>query len=155
MVLLLGAAGCGNDANSGEESEIVVESGSLTRAEFIEKADEICKERKRQFFSEYKTLINEQDEADSSPSDEKQQLVALVDGSLVPVYEKLIEQISALGAPSGDEDKVSAFLNAVRQDLDKAVARPSEAFESLTPFPQAVKQAKAYGLSGCVSSLGA
>src|SRR5215212_6301463 len=49
MAALLSAAGCGGSSND----EVAVETGSLSKAEFIAKADAICKAARTEFLAEF------------------------------------------------------------------------------------------------------
>lgn len=150
VIAALLASGCGGGGSS-SNGEIAVQEGSLTKAKFVAQANEICEERKSQFEHKLAALA-----ANLPPklSQSQQAQAAKIVASLIdPTYKKLIGEISTLGAPSGDEEQVSAFLNAVQQSLDELRRQPTKAFEGLTPFERASKLARAYGLSTCADSL--
>jgi ADP-ribosylglycohydrolase len=153
ILLLLAAfvtAGCGG---SGESSEITVPAGSLSKAEFVRKADAICEATRSRFAREYTALVQKyQQQGGSSQAELKVVTDAIVKAALLPNYEKGIDEIVALGAPKGDEDEVAAFLNALRERLDEIEATPTKLASTITPFARVEKKAEAYGLTGCAES---
>lgn len=146
------AAGCGGGSSEAGANggEITVETGSLSKAEFIKQADVLCEKSKGRLLSGFTNLVKESSGSQSGQPQSK----AIVDSLLLPTYEELIDEISALGAPSGDEVEVAAFLKALRKELDHASDQPSKALDRLTPFVRTIKLARAYGLTGCADSLG-
>jgi hypothetical protein len=153
LVAVLAVGGCGgsDDSSSGAEngSVITVSSGSLSKADFVRQADAICKEARRQ----YDDSFNEFAKTHKLGGSPGEWVGEVVDTILIPTYEKQIDQINALGAPSGDEKEVSSFLNALQKRLDSMHKTPTELGESLTPFEKPAALAKAYGLAGCAASL--
>lgn len=151
MALMASGCGGGSSSSTGND-EVTVQTGSLTKAEFVEQADAICKAGREQFDKEFQTFQKEKKlktSGDQSPV----WLGEVVNTILLPDYEKRIEEISALGAPSGDEREIASFLNALQQRLDDMRKEPAEMSNSLTPFSKPIKLAKAYGFTGCAESL--
>jgi hypothetical protein len=147
------ASGCGGENNSspGGASEatganVSVETGSLSKAEFIERADKMCEAANKQTNREYNAYVK-------APSGNATLEVMVVNTILIPTYTKLVNQISSLRVPRSDEEHVTDFVSAIQRALDRAQAEPSKLFEKRTPFPQAAKLAKTYGLTGCAKSL--
>jgi hypothetical protein len=153
---LLLIAGCGDnegseaDANGGE---IVVETGSLSKSEFSNRANIICESSKGKALSGFNKILKERAETIFTPQEESAQLVEYADTVIVPVYEDLIGEISELGAPRSAEKKVTAFLTVLKRELSYVEERPVDALERLTPFKKAGKAAEASGLDGCADSL--
>jgi hypothetical protein len=149
-VLLI--SGCGSDdstASSGAAG-VTVETGSLSKAEFIAQANEICTEGRSQieqkFFSELKR-------DDSGTVDAEGSILASTKTTIVPGYEEWVEEISDLGAPSGEEEAVAKFLNTLQLRLDEINADPTEMTTTATPFEKVTGSAEAAGLSGCAQAL--
>jgi len=159
-LLLAGVfAGCGSDddsatgsSSSGSE-EITVETGDLSKAQFVKQAGANCIKAKSQFNSQFAVNIQDLRKRKSTAA-RVEALPAAVRGALVPAYEEMIEKTSALGAPAGDEEDVSEFLTALQQDLDTARANPTEAIRTGAPFRHSAQLAYEYGLTGCVQTLG-
>ncbi len=154
MAILLAAGGCGDsDSDSGgsadaDAGKVTVETGSLSKAEFTERSDQLCKEARTQFQGEYENFVKANSQGGLKVQGE------LVNTILVPSFEQLVDQIGSVGAPSGDEEEIAAFLNALQRRLDKLREQPSEAFKTLSPLAGPIKLARAYGLTGCADSLG-
>ncbi len=150
MALIVGGCGGGGSANS--SGEISVETGSLSRAAFIEAADAICQKSHDRFEREFAAYTKSARKSSSDlPEDFQETLVSTV---IVPSYDSIITEISELGAPSGDESEIKTFLMDIQRALDKAQAQPQKTLATPNPFGEAVKAAKAYGLAGCVAVLG-
>ncbi len=146
--------GCGDDDSSAEngDTEIVVEAGSLSKAQFIEKADEICQQGRKRFEAEIEKLLQLAPEL-TTPSQQENAIKAVLEGSYIPNWEKQIDEISSLGAPSRDTDEVAAILEAIVVALEKARQHPvafvgAETY-AFQPFREPLKLARAYGMKTC------
>ncbi len=144
---------CGGSGGAGDEVSIT--TGSLSKAEFIKRADAICASAKSRFSREYTAFVQEDKALFAGKAGKAAQAVALekiVNEILVPNFQRAVDGISSLGAPKADERPVTAFLSAVEQRLGELEETPSEATESAAPFGKAEKLARAYGLTGCAES---
>jgi hypothetical protein len=142
-------SGCGT---SGDDSgEVSVKTGSLSKAEFISRADAICTAARSEFNRQYLAFIQKH-KPPASTAGQIDWLDEIVETTFLPSYEPRIEQIGALGAPDADAEDVSAFLNALSERLDEIKEKPTELTDSLHPLAKLVKLANAYGLTGCVKS---
>ena len=132
---LLIVAGCGG----GDDDD------ATTKAEFIRKADAICKKAHDAFEEEFR-------QAFSKPSQQtNERLKAFALSDLVPVQEGEIEEVSALEPPAGDEAEVKAIIDAVQTGVDKIKADPGILLPSVPedPLAEGHRLAKAYGLKEC------
>lgn len=158
VVSLSIVVGCGDDddsagaggANGGQE--ITVEAGSLSKPEFVKRADKLCKEARARYKRDFDDFVGSDIPTPASPL-KPSKAAKLVDTVLVPHFRKLVDQINALGAPKGDEGKVAAFLNTLQQRLDQAEAQPAKFIKELSPLSAAVRKARTYGLVGCAYNL--
>ena len=148
--LLVG--GCGES----DSSEITGQTGSLTKAEFIRRADAICRKGGSQVQREFAAYVQRNSDAVSPESPQSEQGAAaaeIIDTIYVPGNEKQIERIGSLSAPSGDEGEVKAILAAMQDGLDEASDRPLVFIRAGSPkgpaFTEARKLARAYGLADC------
>lgn len=149
LAALLLTAGCGSSGSSTTSAdEITVETGSLSKAAFIKRADAACQAARKQFDREYAIFLKEKF---GKGANENALQAELVDTILIPSYSKDVEEISALGAPSGDEQQVGSFLKALQKRLEELHEKPSELSNEM--FAEPAKLATAYGLDGCVKSL--
>jgi hypothetical protein len=152
LLALTLASGCGGgDSSSASADEITVKTGSLSKKQFIARADAMCKAARSRFDHDYSTQF-ERNPPKPSKSAEVAWLGELVDTSLLPHYEKLIAEIGALGAPSADKQEVTAFLKTFQRRLDVIHEKPTELSATVTPFAKATALAKAYGANGCANS---
>jgi hypothetical protein len=137
LVLLVGGCGGGDDSTT----------ASLTKAQFVQKGNALCKEREQERVeavqSEIKTL-----KPGGSFSDAEQ--TALVVDVMVPNYEKVIANVGSLGAPEGDEAEVEEILAAMEKGLKDLKADPEEAIFTTAMLGDANELAVKYGLSNCV-----
>lgn len=155
-VAVVFVAGCGGSGGSGGGDEITVQTGTLSKAEFIKRADAICAAGRNQFNREYTSFLEENQaviQKASTPSTQSAVTTELVETILLPSYEKWIKEVSTIGAPAGDEKEVAAFLNALQGRLDQIQAQPSELSKSATPFAKPAKLAVSYGLTGCAEAI--
>ena len=151
LTALLLAAGCGSDddsATGSSDGEVTVETGSLSKAKFVEQANAICQKTKDQFNKEAAQFVEQVSKKPPKPTEGSPE-EKLVEKAVVPNYQNEVDEISALGAPSGDEKEVTAFLEALQQVVDGASEEPASFVQSGGSFGKAPKLAKAYGLSGC------
>jgi hypothetical protein len=149
VAAILLAAGCGGGGGGNEQ--VTVHAGSLSKGEFIKRADSICAATRSRFTREYTAFLKPRLK-NSSQVDQSALQSEVVKSVVIPIFTKDIDEISALGAPKGEEQKVSTFLNALQQRLDELNEQPSEL--SGTIFAKPAKLAQASGLSGCAESFG-
>lgn len=145
-------AGCGSDSDgdSGAGSEgTTIETSSLTKAQFIKRADQICDQVSEDLLGPIYSYMKRH----ASKSKSEEELTAeAVRKVVVPQVEAEIEEIRALGAPAGDEEQIEEFLIADQRSVDSLKARRQL---SLVPdvdnaFKQSKTLARAYGLKSCV-----
>jgi hypothetical protein len=139
-VLAIGviAAGCGSSSDS---------TSSLTKAEFIKQADAICTAGNKSDEAEFEAYAKENGLENKEPSDaQKEELVTDV---VLPSISKQGEEISALGAPSGEEDQVNAIVDGIEGAVEEAEGDPSVVLSGPGPFKEVDKLAKDYGLTVC------
>jgi hypothetical protein len=149
---LLFATGCGSSGSD----EVTVQAGSLSKAEFIRKADEICKAARTEFLAKFTGLVKaHQSVANGDDVQKKEELIAeLVDTILTPNIEGQVVKISKLGAPSGYAPEATTFLNALQERLDKAKEDPAGISATSFPFKKAEDTARRVGMYGCAESFG-
>ena len=133
------AAGCGSSSNSNSTS---TSTSSLSKTEWIAKADAICKSS-----NDATNAAGKQQFGNQQPS--KAQLTTFVTGTVIPGVQKQLDQIKALGAPTEQGSQAEAVVNAAQAELDKVKADPSLVTGKGDPFAQVNQQARAYGLKVC------
>lgn len=132
LSLSLAATGCGGD----EEAE---EPAPISKADFITEAEQICTDGNEELQAAGEAL-------GENPSQE--QIAGFAADTMVPNIQEQHDDIEALGAPEGDEDEVTAILDALQEAIDAVEADPGS-ITSSDPFTEANELATDYGLEGC------
>jgi hypothetical protein len=136
-LLLLLAQGCGGS------------DASLTKGEFIKQANKICTQAEQERLSAAGVATRKAglEEGEQGSKSQREEIVLAV---LKP-YEEMTNQIAALGAPDGDEQRVEAIVEAMEESVDNAKANPTSAMTSSAPFEEANELAQEYGLIECIA----
>ena len=142
LAIFLVVAGCGGgDSDSS--------TASITKAEFIKQADAACKKSEEEIQNDFAVYIKKHEDLKNPTEADYAELVETI---LVPNVDQEVEDIRALGAPSGDEDQVEAMLEAREESVKTAEDDPQLVLnESDKVFAKASKLAKEYGLEGCAT----
>jgi len=123
-------------------------SESISKAEFLKQGNQICENGDKQIREEAEKQFPE---SGGRPSNKE--LEEFASDTVVPNIQSQLDEIEALGSPSGDEEKVEAILSAARSALDKGKQDPSKLIEGdAGPFERANELANSYGLTACGSS---
>ena len=140
-VLALGvvAAGCGSSSNDNTTT-----TSSLTKAEWIAKADAICRTGNQQV-----NQAGQQQFGNQKPT--QAQIQQFASGTVIPNIESQVNQIKALGPPAEIEQQVNSLLATVQGDLDKAKADPSLLLNG-SAFKDSNTEAQGLGLKVCGKS---
>jgi hypothetical protein len=139
-VLAALVAGCGGGGDTTEETVV------LTKAEFIKQGDTICEKANEQNQSEAEEFAKENDfELEKASKEQLEEAVAAVLG---PSLSQQAEEIDALGAPEGDEEKVEAIVVSLEDAAGEIEDEPSLVFEEKS-LDEPSKLAKSYGFKVC------
>lgn len=142
MAIAMVAAGCGS--SSDDSTETVV----LTKTEFIKQGDAICKQGSSQISDEADEFAEENDIDTSNPSKEDQEEVIV--SVVAPALQTQADEISELGAPEGEEEKVTAMIEALEAGAEKLEDEPGALLESKAdPLAEANKLANEFGFKEC------
>lgn len=133
-------AGCGG----GDDSDT---SASLTKAEFIKKADAICEEGNESINTEVDEFAEEKGTTPEKMTKEQQE--EFVEQVVAGEIHSQAEEIGDLGAPSGDEEQIEAMVEAVEGGADEIEEEPKALFGKTNPLAEGTKLAKEYGLKVC------
>ena len=137
MLALLVVTGCGSSDDS----------DSLTKAEFVAKADAICKKGEKSIEDGAEEFAEDNDVDTEKPTKEQQEEVIVQ--VLAPEIRQQAVEIGDLGAPSGDEDEVEAIVVAVEDGADELEDDPAQLIEGTNPLAKGSELAKEYGLKVC------
>lgn len=152
LSVLLLAVGCGSDdgeaTGSSENGEVTVETGSLSKAEFVKQASAACAKTREQLTQEFVKLFEQASKSPPKPTEVSPE-VKFVEENYVTGFQRQIDEVSALGAPAGDEEEITAFLESMQQEIEKAAEDPQAFITRDAGLGKAPKLAKAYGLTNC------
>jgi len=137
LSLALLAYGCGG----GDETT------ALTRQQFINQANLICKKQRDRRNAKVAAAVQGRDQTKLLPLKVREDLVL----ETIPDYEGAYEQISELGAPDGDEERIDEIVEAMEESAQKVKAQPAQALVSTKQFQRANELSAEYGLSECLS----
>lgn len=143
--------GCGGNDGSSDNAETTsatsTTSAPLTKAAFVKQANLICQRGLEEKDDAVRAATEELPaKAQANPS--PQEIEQLVKESVLPTYEKLVEQLSELDAPTAEEHKTGKIVEQFENALKVVEAQPVAAVEE-NPFEEADKAADAYGLEIC------
>lgn len=135
------AAGCGGGDDSSDTS------ATLTKAEFIEQADAICVKGNEAIETEVEEFAEDNDVDTENPTKEQQEeVIATV---VAPGTRAQVEEISELGAPSGDEETIEAMVESVETGSEELEDDPAKLLGEKSPLEEGSKLARDYGLKEC------
>jgi len=136
VVLIAGvAAGCGSSSND------TTSTAAISKTEFLAKGNAICKAGDAKQTAAQEAL-------GKNPS--AAQFSSFTTNTLIPNIQSQIDQVKALGAPSGDEAKVNSMLAMAQADLDKIKSNPA-LLQQGDQFVNFEKVAHPYGLTSCAT----
>jgi hypothetical protein len=136
LVMLMG--GCGG---SDEEP--------LTKAEYLKKADAICAKASSEMAADYQAFAKENEiKKGELPSSAQGREVAKA--LYLPNLQRRVESLATLSSPSGDEEKVEAFLSAAERGIAEAEKNINGLLgQGKYPFEEAKKIGATYGYKVC------
>lgn len=136
-------AGCGSDSSTGDTT------ASITKAEFVKQGNAICKEGNEEIEGEFEKFAKENNLSEKKAPTEAQ-LEEAAEQFLIPAITRQVEGLRALGAPSGEEEKVNTLLDNAETALEEVEEDPSLlSGENSEPFEDVNKEARAVGLTTC------
>ena len=154
MAIALPVAGCGGDGTEGEATSAgdrgAVRASSLTKAQFIKRADAICAAGRKRWETEFGAYLDRNSKSlgaalrDHAPK--------IINTIFVPAYQGQIDRTRSLGAPSGDGEEVGSILAAMQRVVDEAGEQPRKFMRGTDPFAGASRLAKAYGFKVCAEA---
>ena len=140
-----GADGDGADVDTNTDS-----SATVSKAAFIKQADEICTANTREVTASARKLLEK-----SRNFESKDFQVEAVEVALAPQLTALLEDLEALGAPSGDEEQIEAIVANLEERADLANEDPEAFVEEEgrrggSLYKEAQALAKQYGFEKCM-----
>jgi hypothetical protein len=137
-------AGCGSSDDSSTNS-----ATALTKAEFVKQGDAICEKGSKQIEDEAESFADENDVDTENPTDEQQEEV--VETVVGPALQTQADELGELGAPSGEEAKVTAMLEVLEEVAEEFESDPGVLLGSdgSDPLDKANELADEFGFKAC------
>lgn len=142
-VLAALVAGCGGGGDTTDETV------TLTKAEFIKQGDAICKAGNEEIEAGFEKFAEENNLPEGKEPNQEQG-VEIVETVILPSISQQGEEIRALGAPEGDEEKVDEILTSLEDAVAEGEEEPELLFEGTTdPFGKVNQITEDYGFKVC------
>jgi len=137
------AAGCGG----GDDSDS--SASSISKEEFIVKADAVCKKGTERMQAAISDVLKNQPNITKVTTAEQEKIVTTV---MVPSVSREVKELRALGVPDGDDERVDAMITALEEGVETAERDPEVVTKSGDAiFGIASRIAGEYGLVVCGS----
>lgn len=130
-------AGCGSSS-----------SDNISKAEFVKRGDELCKQGSAEIEGEVKAYAKEHDISLKSQLREAQ-LEELSENVVIPAIQKQLDGLKALGTPSEDEDQANELFDALEDGIEKGEEDPGAFVEGEGTLGKANKLADEFGFKDC------
>jgi hypothetical protein len=141
FVAMLLIAGCGGDKEGS--------ATSISKEEFIAKADAICKKGTERLQAAIAKVLKDQPNITKVSKAEQEEIVTT---AMVPSVSREVKELRALGVPDGDEEKVDAMITALEEGVETAERAPEVVTKSSDAiFGIASRIGGEYGLVACGS----
>ena len=131
-------AGCGG---GGDDTTVV-----LTKAEFIEQGDAVCKKGNKMSETEVEDFAKEQGFKLEEPN--KKQAEEVVTEVLVPNLQRQAKELAALEPPKGDQAEVEAIVASLDEATAEFEKEPVSFFKE-TALAKPIRLENAYGFKVC------
>ncbi len=147
------AAGCGggDDGDGAAKAGSSDDAPALTKAEFIEQGDEICKEASEEYGAGIEEFLTENDvsQAKGPTVEQEEELLAEI---VLPRIKVEMEELRELGPPEGEEERVDEIFTGVEDVVAEGESDPSTVAGNENPFADPNAKAKAFGFEVCGQS---
>jgi hypothetical protein len=144
IVAAVVVAGCGSSGDSSTDS-----TATVTKAAFIKQGDTICTKGNEGIQAGLKAFVAKNHIGPEKEFTKELQEEAISTVAL-PSIQKQAEEIAALGAPSGDEQKIDAIVKGLEAGVEEAEEEPlSLNSSSRGGLTEANKLAQEYGFKVC------
>jgi len=134
------AAGCGG--GDGETT------ATVSKKQFLTKVNKICSARENEKFNKVAVVAKEMKPEIENESMSQANLEDLTRRAVVPVFQKLIQELQQLDPPSKSSAQFEAIVAKFKADVAEMESDPGR-FVDGTAFEDGNRAARAYGLSDC------
>ncbi len=118
MFAVLLVTGCGEGSGDRADAEIDVDTGSLSKTQFVAQASKICRGRMDEVDRKFAAYLKRNPDIGSlSRAELAAKAEEIVETIYLPAHDRRIDEVTSLGAPRGDEEQVAAILEALEKGL--------------------------------------
>lgn len=158
------AVGCGDEDSQGNSNGGGVSTGtsadasaggpvttsSLTKSQFVKQANSTCTKRRQQLSLELNSFLETYMKENPDKLAESDTFPAALVAIVYPAMREQNSEVRELGAPSGGEDRVEAFLSTTEGALDQSERDPPKSSDRFRrEFKVSRDLASKYGISSC------
>ncbi len=129
-------SGCGGDS----------EAASLTKAEYVEQANEICAERKQEWDSALASYRKEAQNAGDNVKLQRELAEKALADSMLPALKQQLESFEDLGAPEGKEKQAEKMVKSLSEAVQEIEKKGTQAVGEYALF-DFEKEAEALGVN--------
>jgi hypothetical protein len=130
-------AGCGG--GEGDDT-------TISKAEFVKRADAICAQALDRAGAAFRADLKGR----SDPYTDEKELQAVTMGVLLPHIARMADELNDLGELVAEGDQADAIAQKFHEAVDESEADRSKLMAAgVSPFAEAQKAARAFGLKGC------
>jgi hypothetical protein len=139
-------AGCGSSGGETSTSS----APALTKAAFLKQADAVCAKNVERIESSF--AVFEKKHGGFEKASSVDAMAEFSDATIIPALKSEAEKLRALGAPSGDEDKINEILDTFEEGIEEREAKLEDPSIDVVAVHKADEMANKYGLKVCVVS---
>ena len=137
------AAGCGGGSDTTSEG-----SATIGKAEFLAKGNAICAKGNKEIGETFESFVKKHHLSEKEPPNPAE--MEEVSEQVLPIIQKQLSEVRALGLPQGSEKEAEAVFAAVEEGLEEVEEDPSIlAEEKGEPFEKANRLSREIGLTKC------
>lgn len=149
-------AGCGDD-DSGASNGPTVTTSSLSKEQYVERANEVCKRRNEQLSDEITAYVKKTQK--ENPDASRSETFTGAAEITLAAFQDTVDSLRGLGAPEGDEDELGELLtemqrgvDTLEQQLPEETTRLDQANGFFRTLKSAGAMARRYGIGTCALS---
>jgi hypothetical protein len=146
--LVVVAVGCGGGgSDNSDNSTSSDEAKSLTSKEFVEKADSICTQSQEKINKKYSEFVKE-----LKGKETQDQTLEAIETIGIPQVRLQLEALRELEAPASKEAEMTAYLDALEEEVEAGEKDPKALNGSATEvFAKSEAAAKGLGFKVCAN----
>jgi hypothetical protein len=136
--------GCGG-SDGGSTSEA---TATVDKAQFLKKVNRLCAQTENKKYKEIGVAFRRAAKGKKFKEPTQEDLELVTVQVIVPVYSEMMEKLSAMPAPAGQEDEFSTMVAKFESDISRTREEPKRYLEGVA-FTEGDKAAETLGLQKC------